>query len=193
MDAGKVPTYLEEAGISVDVAYLDPPYNQHPYGSNYHVLNTVALWDKPELTEKIQGRNKAAIREDWQTERRSAYNYKASALAEYRKTLQALQARYVLTSYSTDGYIPLEGMLEACISKGHTQFALQHYKRYRVSSQRFSDKPLNVEFVLVVDAQRPHVGRSASEMANLIREAEEDALSRHPETATPALQPSLFD
>lgn len=193
MDAGKVPTYLEEAGISVDVAYLDPPYNQHPYGSNYHVLNTVALWDKPELTEKIQGRNKAAIREDWQTERRSAYNYKASALAEYRKTLQALRARYILTSYSTDGYIPLEGMLEACISKGHTQFALQHYKRYRVSSQRFSDKPLNVEFVLVVDAQRPHVGRSVSEMADLIREAEEDALSRHPETATPSLQPSLFD
>ena len=28
----------------VDIAYLDPPYNQHPYGSNYHVLNTVALW-----------------------------------------------------------------------------------------------------------------------------------------------------
>lgn len=193
MDAGKVPAYLEAAGIRVDVAYLDPPYNQHPYGSNYHVLNTVALWDKPELTEKIQGRNKAAIREDWQTERRSAYNYKASALMEYQKTLQALQARYILTSYSTDGYIPLEGMLEACMSVGQTEFVLQHYKRYRVSSQRFSDKPLNVEFVLVVDAQRPHVGRSAAELAKLIREAEEDALSRHPETATPSLQPSLFD
>ena len=193
MDAGKVPAYLDEAGVKVDVAYLDPPYNQHPYGSNYHVLNTVALWDKPPLTEKIQGRNKAAIREDWQTERRSAYNYKISALAEYRKTMHALRARYILTSYSTDGYIPLEGMLEVCMSIGHTDFVLQHYKRYRVSSQRFSDKPLNVEFVLVVDAQRPHVGRSAAELANLIREAEEDALSRHPETATPSLQPSLFD
>ena len=31
----------------MDIAYLDPPYNQHPYGSNYHVLNTVAVWDKP--------------------------------------------------------------------------------------------------------------------------------------------------
>ena len=107
--------------------------------------------------------------------------------------MHALRARYILTSYSTDGYIPLEGMLEVCMSIGHTDFVLQHYKRYRVSSQRFSDKPLNVEFVLVVDAQRPHVGRSAAELANLIREAEEDALSRHPETATPSLQPSLFD
>ena len=33
----------------IDIAYLDPPYNQHPYGSNYHVLNSLALWDKPAL------------------------------------------------------------------------------------------------------------------------------------------------
>ena len=29
------------------IAYLDPPYNQHAYGSNYHVLHSVSLWDKP--------------------------------------------------------------------------------------------------------------------------------------------------
>ncbi len=37
----------------IDIAYLDPPYNQHPYGSNYHVLNSVALWDKPALSRQI--------------------------------------------------------------------------------------------------------------------------------------------
>ena len=27
---------------SVDIAYFDPPYNQHPYGSNYFMLNLIA-------------------------------------------------------------------------------------------------------------------------------------------------------
>ena len=74
MDATELAAKMKEAGEVVGVAYLDPPYNQHPYGSNYHVLNTVALWDKPPLTEQISGRNKSAIREDWRTERRSPYN-----------------------------------------------------------------------------------------------------------------------
>jgi len=40
----------------LDIAYLDPPYNQHQYGSNYHMLNTIALWDRiPEPLE--QGEN----------------------------------------------------------------------------------------------------------------------------------------
>ena len=34
----------------IDIAYFDPPYNQHPYGSNYHVLNSIKLWDMPPLT-----------------------------------------------------------------------------------------------------------------------------------------------
>ena len=52
--------------VPFDLAYLDPPYNQHPYGANYHVLNTLTLWDKPELPEKITGHgDKSAIRTDW--------------------------------------------------------------------------------------------------------------------------------
>ena len=42
-----------QRGEPFDIAYLDPPYNQHPYGSNYHVLNTLTLWDKPELPARI--------------------------------------------------------------------------------------------------------------------------------------------
>ena len=34
------------SSFEVDVAYLDPPYNQHAYSSNYHVLNALTLWDR---------------------------------------------------------------------------------------------------------------------------------------------------
>ena len=36
---------------SADLCYLDPPYNQHQYGSNYHLLNTIALWDRPPVRD----------------------------------------------------------------------------------------------------------------------------------------------
>ena len=55
--------------IEFDITYLDPPYNQHQYGSNYHLLNTIALNDKPPVNKDIiindKKVNKSAIRKDW--------------------------------------------------------------------------------------------------------------------------------
>ena len=176
MDAAQLAT---ERDAAVDIAYLDPPYNQHPYGSNYHVLNTIALWDHPPLTPHIEGRNKAAIREDWRTERRSPYNHSRSATDAYNALLHSLDARYILTSYSTDGTIPLQDLVAACIQRGQTDFVLQQYKRYRVSSQRFSPKPLTVELVLIVDTARKHTGASAGAMYESILCLERSALASH--------------
>ncbi|MFA6280725.1 MAG: DNA adenine methylase [Bdellovibrionales bacterium] len=130
--------------------YLDPPYNQHPYGSNYHVLNSVALWDKPTLPPQITARgDKAAIRTDWRTERRSAYNHKREATAAYHTLLQTLQAPWIATSYSTDGMIPLREMIRANVERGDVQVFTRPYKRYRVSSQRASPRPMNIEYILL--------------------------------------------
>ncbi len=184
MDAARLAGQLREDGETVDIAYLDPPYNQHPYGSNYHVLNTITLWDSPPLTEQIEGRNKAAIREDWRTERRSPYNHRNAAADAYDALLQSLDAKYILTSYSTDGTIPLLALVEACLKRGRTDFVTQQYKRYRVSSQRFSFKPLNVELVLIVDTGKKHTGASAEAICEGILDTEEAALIRHTAQAT---------
>ena len=168
------------ASSEIDIAYLDPPYNQHPYGSNYHVLNSIALWDKPALSKQITPGAKAAIRTDWRSERRSAYNYKDEASRAYNRLLQTIRARYILTSYSTDGMIPLESLLESNVQRGHVSLVMQSYKRYRVSSQRFSRKPVNVEFVLVLDADRTS-RVSAAELLQTIRQHEAAALRAHPE------------
>jgi adenine-specific DNA-methyltransferase len=165
----------------IDVAYLDPPYNQHPYGSNYHVLNSVALWDKPPLSKQITRGTKAAIRRDWRTERRSAYNYRDEAGRAYDRLLDTIRAHYVLTSYSTDGMIPLEGLLESNVRRGHVTAVMQGYKRYRVSSQRFSQKPMNVEFVLVLDRHRGSK-QSVAELRRTICRYETEVLDAHPET-----------
>jgi adenine-specific DNA-methyltransferase len=168
-------------GTQVDVAYLDPPYNQHPYGSNYHVLNSIALWDKPRLSKSISRGTKSAIRLDWRTQRRSAYNYRAEASRAYAQLLNTLDARFVLTSYSTDGTIPLRELLAANLQRGRVRVEMKGYKRYRVSSQRFSHKPMNVEFVVVLDTRRKS-DASADELEALITSREASELRRHPET-----------
>ncbi len=164
----------------VEIAYLDPPYNQHPYGSNYHVLNSVVLWDKPPLERQITRGTKSAIRLDCRTERRSAYNYRDEATAAYRRLLGTVNARYILTSYSTDGTIPLAELLQSNVERGHVSLEMQGYKRYRVSSQRFSKKPLNVEFVIIVDTCR-QAEASVDQLEALIRERENEVLLAHPE------------
>jgi adenine-specific DNA-methyltransferase len=39
----------------VDVAYVDPPYNQHPYGSNYFMLNLINNYIEPKSISKVSG------------------------------------------------------------------------------------------------------------------------------------------
>jgi adenine-specific DNA-methyltransferase len=163
--------------------YLDPPYNQHPYGSNYHVLNSVALWDKPQVSRKIEGHGgKSAIRLDWRTERRSAYNYKAEAEKAYALLLRTLPVSWVATSYSTDGMINVPCLIAANHACGDCTVFARGYKRYRVSSQRFSEKPMNVEFVVVTQmGARPR--RSVDEIVGSILSKEANILAAHPEKA----------
>ncbi len=85
--------------------------------------------------------------------------------------MAAVKARYILTSYSTDGTIPLERLLQCNVERGRVSVVMQGYKRYRVSSQRFSKKPMNVEFVLVVDTHRKSQ-TSADDLEATIREHE---------------------
>ncbi len=190
MDAQQLALQLRHAGEIVDIAYLDPPYNQHPYGSNYHVLNTVALWDKPVVAPYVEGKNKSAIRTDWRTERRSAYNHNTAALA-YAKLLETIEARYILTSYSTDGNISLWKMLEAASQRGSLSCVTKSYKRYRVSSQRMSTKPMNAEFVLIIDTSSRSKAEDVEQIYAQIINTERQALMAHKESVS-YIQASLF-
>ena len=177
-DAQAVARRLSRSAL--DIAYLDPPYNQHPYGSNYHVLNSIALWDKPIVGPAITHGNKSAIRTDWRTKRRSAYNHAREASQAYTRLLDTLNARFILTSYSTDGSIPLDELLSANAHRGNTTVVMRGYKRYRVSAQRFSDKPMNVEFIVVTDTSRkPRT--SAEALYRAIKQRERQVLLSHPE------------
>jgi adenine-specific DNA-methyltransferase len=192
-DAGTLGPHLEEVVGARPIIYLDPPYNQHPYGSNYHVLNSVTLWDKPALSPKISGHgDKSAIRLDWRSNRRSAYNHRERAASAYRSLLASLPGGWYLTSYSTDGTIPLSDLVASNREVGDVTVLSRPYKRYRVSSQRFSEKPMNVEFILVTDAGRAAT-RSTDEIVSEIYAREAAVVEAHPETKERARDESQME
>jgi len=85
----------------LDLLYLDPPYNQHPYGSNYFMLNLIAENAAPDETtlSRVSG-----IPNTWN---RSNYNYKKTAAQDMTELLAVgtKKSKFVLLSYNNEGII----------------------------------------------------------------------------------------
>jgi adenine-specific DNA-methyltransferase len=96
-----------DAAPEVDAAYLDPPYNQHPYGSNYFMLNLILDYRSPQNPSRVSG-----IPDDWN---RSEYNREKQALGTLRDLVERIRAKYLLISFNSEGFIgpdEMKGMLE---------------------------------------------------------------------------------
>ncbi len=155
----------------VDIAYLDPPYNQHQYGSNYHILNTIALWDRLPAPLELNGkgvlREKAAIRKDW-TKTRSPYCYRGQAVEAFKDVLENLDARRILVSYSNDGLIPFESMMDICENKGRVSIVSNEYTKFRGGRQSNSRLHSNIEFILAIDSSRTANSRTRNRIRHLM-------------------------
>ncbi len=81
----------------LDLAYFDPPYNQHPYGSNYFMLNLIVDNAEPRELSPISG-----IAQGW---RRSRYNKRADALDALTDLVEHTPASHLLISYNSEGFI----------------------------------------------------------------------------------------
>jgi len=158
---------------TVDVAYLDPPYNQHAYAANYHALNSVAKWDKPAVSPKIKRGTKSAIRDDAKA---SIFNKKNESAKAYQDLLQTINARYILTSYSTDGIISLKLLIATNLKLGYVSVVINPYTRYQTSSQRPTNKPINIEFILVTDTHNKSISQSTTHIIETILKEERVAI-----------------
>ncbi len=140
-----------------DIAYLDPPYNQHQYGSNYHLLNTIAKNDKPEINKNIyvDGKkiDKSAIRKDW-INTRSSFCYKSSAKNDFEKIVESVNASHILVSYSIDGIIEFDDMLDILSRRGKLSMVSSEYVKFRGGKQSLTNEVSNIEFILIVDTNK---------------------------------------
>lgn len=95
------------AALPADVAYIDPPYNQHSYLGNYHMWESLVRWDKPPVY------GVACKRADVK-QRRSIFNSRPRFAGAMERLLNAVRAPAVVVSFSNEGYLSrqeLEAML----------------------------------------------------------------------------------
>jgi adenine-specific DNA-methyltransferase len=113
--------------LSGDLAYLDPPYNQHSYLGNYHVWETLVRWDRPEVS------GVARTRSDCRT-RQSALNSRPRHRETLAAILDAVDARLLILSFSDEGYLA-RAQLEALLARRGAVRVYGHDTRRYIGAQ----------------------------------------------------------
>ena len=114
--------------IKCDVLYLDPPYNSRQYPANYHMLETIAVWDKKLLDSKT------GLRE-W-SHQKSLYCSKVKCVNVFEDLITNAKCKYILFSYNTEGIIPYDEIMRILSNKGKVQVYKQDYLRFKSHSRK---------------------------------------------------------
>ncbi len=107
----------------VDLLYLDPPYNQHSYLANYHIWETLVLFDVPTCYGVAQKRS------DVQT-RKSPFNSRSKAKEALQSVIYNARAKVILLSFSNEGFHTESELLDVAREKGYVAVLRHPYKRY---------------------------------------------------------------
>lgn len=83
--------------INCDILYLDPPYTQNQYGTQYHLLETIILDDEPTISKVTGSRPTGPMRSDW------SKMYHAHIL--FDKIIAETNAQHIILSYNNDGFM----------------------------------------------------------------------------------------
>jgi adenine-specific DNA-methyltransferase len=127
----KLPTF--------DLVYYDPPYNQHPYGSNYFMLNIINGGKPVEIQDGVSG-----ISKEWN---RSAYNKRWAAEKAMDQLLADTRARFIAVSYNNEGIIPIDDFKEILSRHGKWDLIEQDYSTYR-GSRNLRNRSIKVKELL---------------------------------------------
>ena len=129
-----------------DLAYFDPPYNQHPYGSNYFMLNLLVHYNEPKNVSSVSG-----IPSDWN---RSSYNQRRRALESLADALYNVDAHYILLSYNDEGFVSPDALRRLLEQLGPIQEFQLKYNAFR-GSRNLRGRKLHVtEHLFLVQKKR---------------------------------------
>jgi len=124
-----------------DVVYYDPPYTKRQYAAYYHVLETIALGDEPEIGGKTGLRA-------WR-HKASDFCYKSRALHAIVSLVIEAQARRVYLSYSSDGHVAMDQLVDALAREGRISVVpLGAIGRYRPNAEASNTADHVVEYLI---------------------------------------------
>src|SRR5690606_38838151 len=109
--------------MDVDVAYIDPPYNQHSYLSNYHIWESLVLWDKPEVYGVARKRVDCR-------ERKSSYNSRRRHREIFDDLIDAIAAPLLVVSFNNEGFQSRPELERSLARHGKVFVVSKDFKRY---------------------------------------------------------------
>lgn len=130
---------------NLDAVYLDPPYNQHPYGSNYFMLNLILENKLPQNTKisRISG-----IPSNWN---RSNFNVRKLALDSLEEIIFRLNTHFIIISYNSEGFISFDQMKEMLNKYGNLKTVEIAYNTFR-GSRNLKQRNIHVsEYLFVLE------------------------------------------
>ena len=126
--------------IKGDILYLDPPYNSREYGANYHLLNTIALYD--DFTPK----GKTGLREY----EKSNWCKKDKVYKELENLIKNSDFKFIFLSYNDEGLLSLNQIKEIFEKYGKYSLKSKTYKRFKADNNRLSKKEDTTEYLHIL-------------------------------------------
>jgi adenine-specific DNA-methyltransferase len=107
--------------IEGDILYLDPPYNARQYGANYHMLNTIALYDR------FEPKGKTGLR----AYKKSRYCRRPAVASIFEDLIAHARFKYIFLSYNNEGLMSVETVREIMERYGSYDLVKVEYTRFR--------------------------------------------------------------
>lgn len=125
--------------ISGDILYLDPPYNERQYCSNYHILETIAKNDNPIINGKTGLR-------DYQSQK-SDFCIKSKVCEAFENIIKNANFKYIFLSYNNEGLMPFEKIKEIMSKYGKYSLYSKEYKRFKADNNRNNKANSTIEYL----------------------------------------------
>ena len=114
--------------ISGDILYLDPPYNARQYCANYHVLETIARYDSPELKGKTGLRDYSKQKSDFCSPR--------TVVEAFDNVIKNANFEYIFLSYNNEGLMPFKTIREVMQRYGEYAMFSSDYRRFKADKDK---------------------------------------------------------
>ncbi len=127
--------------IKGDILYLDPPYNAREYGANYHLLNTIALYDD------FTPLGKTGLR----AYQKSDFCKKASVLGALEGIIKNANFQYIFLSYNDEGLLGLQEIENLFTKYGNYKVKSKVYQRFKADSKRVQKQDSTREYLHILE------------------------------------------
>lgn len=129
--------------INGDILYLDPPYNARQYGSNYHILNTIARYNN--FTPK----GKTGL-PNYQKSKYCSKNY---VLLEFENLIKNADFKYIFLSYNNEGLMSVENIKSVMNKYGKYNISMINYQRFKADKNRNHKANSTEEYLHILEKQ----------------------------------------